>query len=78
MNLQDAVVIVTGSARGIGLAIAGGFAEAGAKVAMVDVLTEQVERSAGGLARQGHSVLAIACDITDRGQVEAMVGQVQG
>jgi NAD(P)-dependent dehydrogenase (short-subunit alcohol dehydrogenase family) len=77
MDLQDAVAIVTGAARGIGLAIARGFAERGAKVAMVDVLGEELEHSAGELARQDGSVLPIACDITDRRQVEAMCEQVQ-
>ena len=47
MNLNGSVAIVTGAVRGIGQVVAAGLAGAGAKVAMVDVLAERVERAAG-------------------------------
>ena len=76
MNPSGDVVIVTGAARGLGRAIAGGFAGAGAAVAMVDVLAEGVEQAAREVGTTGRATVPISCDITDVGQVEAMVQRV--
>jgi len=76
MDIDGSVALVTGAAPGIGLAIAAGLADAGAAVAMVDVLAEDVERAAGDLTGRAAAVLPIACDITDRAQVRAMAERV--
>ncbi|AXI80051.1 3-oxoacyl-[acyl-carrier-protein] reductase [Peterkaempfera bronchialis] len=57
-------VLVTGGNRGIGLAIAQAFAEAGDKVAITSRSGEVPE----ALAK--YDVLAVRCDITDAQQVE--------
>jgi len=67
MMLQGKRAIVTGSARGIGAAIAARFAQDGASVLMCDILADRLNesadqlRSAGG---KGH-VAALAGDLTD-------------
>lgn len=43
MSLQDRVVVITGAAKGIGLALAFGVAEAGGKVAIIDASPEPSE-----------------------------------
>ncbi|KEQ78274.1 putative NADP-dependent mannitol dehydrogenase [Aureobasidium namibiae CBS 147.97] len=43
MSLQDCVVVTTGAAKGIGLALAFGVAEAGGKVAIIDASPEPSE-----------------------------------
>lgn len=66
--------IVTGAARGIGLATTKLFLAEGRRVAMIDRDVEELARAAAGL----ENVLPIACDVSDEGQVAAMVAQVAG
>src|SRR4029079_5201618 len=49
MRLQGKVAIVTGAARGIGLAIAQRFVKEGARVALADLLSAEAETDAGHL-----------------------------
>ncbi|MCX4688481.1 3-oxoacyl-[acyl-carrier-protein] reductase [Kitasatospora purpeofusca] len=64
-------VLVTGGNRGIGLAIALAFAEAGDKVAITSRSGEVPE----ALAK--YDVLAVRCDITDSAQVDAALTEIE-
>jgi len=64
--------IVTGAARGIGLATTQLFLAKGYQVAMVDRDSEELHRAAQGL----HNVLPVDCDVSDELQVTAMVQAV--
>ncbi|MCC9308234.1 3-oxoacyl-[acyl-carrier-protein] reductase [Kitasatospora sp. RB6PN24] len=64
-------VLVTGGNRGIGLAIAQAFAEAGDKVAITSRSGEVPEV----LAK--YDVLAVSCDVTDGAQVDAALTEVE-
>ncbi|UYV37711.1 SDR family oxidoreductase [Rhodobacteraceae bacterium D3-12] len=68
------VAIVTGAARGIGLATVKLFLEEGWKVAMVD--WDASELAAASAALDG--VLPVECDIGKGDQVAAMLARVQG
>jgi 3-oxoacyl-[acyl-carrier protein] reductase len=68
MRFQGKVALVTGGGRGIGAATAQLLAAEGAKVAVSDMDVAPAAEVATPI--QG---IAIACDVTDRGQVEAMV-----
>ncbi len=70
MRFANRVALVTGGGRGIGAATAQLFAREGARVAVSDMDLGPAEEVAGPLKG-----LAIACDVTDRAQVEAMIGQ---
>ena len=72
---EGQVALVTGAGGGIGLATASAFAQAGASVIVADNDTALLEMAADGLRSAGHQVLAITCDVTDRGQVNAMIEQ---
>lgn len=73
-RLRDRVAIVTGAARGIGLAIATRLADEGARVCLADKQAELVRRSAAALAeRHPDAVFAETVDISDRDSVRAMV-----
>ena len=69
------VALVTGAGGGIGLATAIAFAEAGASLVVADNNAALLEDAAGELRAAGHEVLAVTCDVTDRSQVTAMLGQ---
>jgi len=68
MRFKDKVALVTGGGRGIGAATAALFAAEGARVAVSDLDEAPAREVAGPIGG-----LAIACDVSDRGQVEAMV-----
>jgi 3-oxoacyl-[acyl-carrier protein] reductase len=76
MRLENQVALITGGASGIGLATALTFAREGASIVIADVRSgpaedaaEQVRSASGG----GKSALALAVDVGDREQVQAMV-----
>ncbi len=64
------VVLVTGAARGIGLATAGRFLAEGWRVALLDIDGPALEAATAGLGA-GEAVLALTCDIAVPQQVEA-------
>lgn len=74
MSEAAKVAVVTGAARGIGLAIARRFIEAGYAVAMLDIDAAEVERAAAALRGR---VLPIACDVADIAQVRAAAAKVE-
>ena len=65
--------LVTGGGRGIGAATAMRFAADGAEVVISDLDLEPAEAVAAQIRSQGGAALAIACDVTDRHAVEALV-----
>jgi NAD(P)-dependent dehydrogenase (short-subunit alcohol dehydrogenase family) len=68
------VAVVTGGARGIGLAIGQWFLQHGHQVALLDRDTETLHRAVRELARE--DVLAVDCDVSDPAQVAAAVETV--
>ena len=73
MALQDKVTVITGAARGIGLACAQRFARDGAKVVLSDVEVAAGERAAEALQAEGADALFVACDVGDKAQVTALM-----
>jgi len=77
MELNGAVAIVTGAARGVGRAIAEALASQGARVAVVDILADQLQKTAAEMRESGATVLPIVMDITLVSQVDAMAEKAQ-
>ncbi len=69
-RLQDRVAIVTGGVGGIGLATARRFVDEGAKVVVVDLDDQRGAEVADELGGT-----YVSCDVTDPGQVDAMVAR---
>ena len=78
ISFENKVALVTGAASGLGLATAEAFAEAGASVVLADWNEQEVKVAATNLASKGHKILAVVCDVSEDGQVEAMVKQTVG
>ena len=70
------VTVVTGGARGIGLAIAQWFLDHAHRVVLLDIDAVTLRRTEVGL-NDGDNVLALHADVSDPGQVQAAVRQVQ-
>jgi 3-oxoacyl-[acyl-carrier protein] reductase len=73
MRLKDKVAIVTGAASGFGKAIAETYAREGASVVVADVNGQGARDVAQAL---GANAMHIACDVTRKSEVDAMVGEV--
>ncbi|WP_433377882.1 3-oxoacyl-ACP reductase FabG [Streptosporangium sp. CA-115845] len=74
MNLLDGrSAIVTGSAQGIGLAIASVLARHGAAIVVSDINAEGARSAAADLEARGHRAVAVPCDVTDEDAVDALV-----
>ena len=76
-RLAAKVAIVTGTSPNIGGGIAQGLADEGAVVVCVDVVADNAQQCAGWIKQRGGEALGITCDVTDEGQVEAMVARVR-
>lgn len=69
MNLQGAVVLITGASSGIGQGAALAFDRAGARVAIAARRKERLEANAARMK----DVLILPTDVTDESQVNAMI-----
>ncbi|MDH3594433.1 MAG: SDR family oxidoreductase [Rhodospirillales bacterium] len=74
MRLKDKVAVVTGAAKGIGLACAKALAAEGTKVVLADVEVAAGEMAAEELQAGGAEALFVACDVGDKAQVDALIG----
>jgi NAD(P)-dependent dehydrogenase (short-subunit alcohol dehydrogenase family) len=76
-DLSGKVAIVTGSASGIGQAMAIGLARAGADLALVDVNKEGLNVTAGEIRKTGRKAEAYVVDITNLKAVQTCVDEIE-
>jgi 3-oxoacyl-[acyl-carrier protein] reductase len=74
IDLSGKTAFVTGSTRGIGLAVAEALYGAGAKVAVVG---RDAERAQAVAARLGNRAAGVGCEVADGDQVVAAVGAAE-
>ncbi len=76
-SLDDVVALVTGSSGGIGLALARGLAEAGARVVVNGRDPDRVAAAVAALKDEGLSADAAVFDVTDPQGVERGVASIE-
>ena len=72
-SVAGQVVLVSGGTRGIGRAIAQGFAERGAQVVITGRHQESAEAAAQEIASAGEPVRSMVCDVARSGAVDKLV-----
>lgn len=72
-KLEGKIAVLTGAAQGIGLAVATRYAAEGATVVLSDIDGAAAQAAAAAI---GGSASAIAADVTDEGQMAALIAGV--
>lgn len=67
------VALVTGAAKGMGLATARAFAKSGASVVLADIDGDLAAKEAREIVDEAGIAIGIACDVSEEAQVSAMV-----
>ena len=70
MRLQGKHALITGAARGIGLAFAKAYVAEGARVAIGDI---DIDRALAAAAEIGDAAIAVKMDVTDQASIDAAV-----
>jgi NAD(P)-dependent dehydrogenase (short-subunit alcohol dehydrogenase family) len=73
-ELAGQVALITGGGRGFGKAIAKAFAAAGAAVTVTARTTKQIDSTVAEIKAAGGNALAVPGDVTNRKDVERVVG----
>lgn len=75
-DLSGKTALITGSSRGLGLAMAKGLAEAGAGIVLNGRDGRRLQPAASALRGEGHDVTLSAFDVTDEDAVEAALAEI--
>ncbi len=76
MKLKNRVVLITGAGRGIGKALAHGFAQEGANVVLTARTQKELEKSAIEIQKMGRKAVVIPTDVSDPASVEQLIQMV--
>lgn len=72
-DFQDKVVVITGSARGIGAEVALEFAKRDATVVLSDISADSLEDTLKNLLGINNNVVAIPCDVSQLKQTQDLI-----
>jgi 3-oxoacyl-[acyl-carrier protein] reductase len=75
MRLKDKIAVVTGSSRGVGRAVALGFAKEGAKVVVNYTSNEKAaEEVVGSIQAMGGEAISVKADVAQKSDVDKLIG----
>jgi len=75
-DLSGRTAVVTGASSGLGVSFARALAAAGARVVLAARRKERLEDVAREIGSNGAHAVAMSCDVSDAGQVEALAAAV--
>src|SRR5690349_18447081 len=75
-SLRGRIALVTGAARGIGLAVAERLAVLGAHVVLTDINAEGLKKAKAGIQGEKGSAETVILDVTDRSDITRVVDKV--
>ena len=78
LDLGGKIALVTGGSRGLGLQIAEGLGEMGAKLAITARKADELEEARAHLAAQSIEALPLVCDLSKPEAIEPMVSKALG
>lgn len=80
IDLKDRVAVVTGASRGLGRAMAGALADAGARVVLAAPESDHLRDAAAEIGGQagGGRVLAVPTDITSKAGCQRLIAETLG
>ncbi len=76
-NLKGKTALVTGGTHGLGMAIATGLANAGARIVINDIFPEKLENAVKQYKDKGIDVAAYEFDVTDEKQVDEYISKIE-
>lgn len=77
MSLKGKIAVVTGSAQGIGQAIATTLAQEGSDVVVADLDANRCEETVASVQQLGRKAMAVSVNVGDWDQVKGMIDHVQ-
>ena len=75
-DLSNEIAVLIGAGGVLGSAIAKGLAEAGAKVAILDLRPEAAQAAATVISDTGHTAIGLGCNAVERASVQAAHDEV--
>jgi gluconate 5-dehydrogenase len=76
-RIDGKLALVTGGGSGIGLAVAAGLAEAGARIVLLGRDAAKLDNAAQSIRASGHACSFVAADLTDRQAVAALPAKIE-
>jgi gluconate 5-dehydrogenase len=76
-NLTGKTALVTGATHGLGMAIAGGLAGAGARIVVNDIFQEKLEKAKAEYTAGGIEVKTYLFDVTNEEQVKSFIPKIE-
>ncbi|MBI5924031.1 MAG: SDR family NAD(P)-dependent oxidoreductase [Aquabacterium sp.] len=73
MNIQGSVALITGAGKGIGEAIAKLFAQQGAKVAVIDMVQQDIDRVVADVKAAGGEAIGIQANVTSEAETARFI-----